>query len=379
MNVLVLFHTRVNTGYAMAPLEKTFFEVASELAGNQGDVHFAFSKYDGEQASSLPENFENVFEISREKLLTTEGFKSALNEILPLRLDLAFCFDLQVDGPVVKLLRAAKVKTVVSYWGATMSSKNKGLKLLAKKLEVALSFRKPNLFIFESEAMRYFAVNGRGIRYCNTTVIPTGVDESKFSPSKKDKESLCNEFGIPKINKIAIYSGHMEQRKGVEVIIRAVMSLYDNHGCDGWSFLICGNQPGEEKIFLDILSNHPASANVIFCGYRSDIDRLMASSDVGIIASTGWDSFPMSALEMAASGLPIIVSNLQGLAETVESNVTGLMFTPGDYESLADILVKMQDKNFPLESMSVQARKRIIDGYTIPHQKTRLLDALRRI
>jgi len=378
MNVLVVFHSRVNTGYAMGPLEKTFFEVANILAGSEGNVYFAFNTLNGEKPQSLPDNFTNIYEIDRIGIKDKHVFRSTLKTLTPLKVDLAFCFDLGVSGPLVKLLRDSGVDKIIAYWGATMSSENRGLKLLLKKLQVAMSLKRPNLFIFESEAMRRFAVYGRGIRSSQTVVIPTGVDIEKYTPSKKDKASICSEFNICINKKIAIYSGHMEERKGVGVIVKAAMHLFDEHQCDGWHILICGNQNGEERIFQDMIKGHPAQNNITFCGYRADLDKLMASSDIGIIASTGWDSFPMSALEMAASGLPILVSDLQGLAETVEPNVTGFKFTPGDHKRLAEILANLYIDDSSLETIAISARRRIVDGYTIDIQKNRLVNVLRR-
>jgi glycosyltransferase involved in cell wall biosynthesis len=158
--------------------------------------------------------------------------------------------------------------------------------------------------------------------------------------------------------------------------MNAMKSLVDIHGSYNWHLLICGNRPGEERRFLDMLQDHPAEKLVTFCGYRNDLPSLMPACDLGLIASTGWDSFPMSALEMAACGLPLVASDLQGLPEAIEPNVTGLLFKPGDHKELAEIMNALDSDDGRLEKMSMAARERIVKEFTIELQKKRLKQTL---
>ena len=367
--IIVMFHTPSNAGYAMTPLEKTFFQVACSLFGDQNNVHFSFKNFDNGMPKSLPEGFKNVIEVDlqchSQRMLSQASCYIKNNSISS-----ALVFDLQIKSPICTMLRFAGIKTILSYWGSPISSFNSKPMLLLKKIEVALTKSKPDLFIFESEAMREFAVYGRGILKKNTCVIPTGVDTDRFQPNSNAKNYLSENFNIPKTQKVAFYTGHMEERKGVKVIIEAAIKLKETHHLDNWHFLICGNRPGEEKQYLGILEGTQAKNSVTFAGYRSDIDKISPGCDLGIIASTGWDSFPMSSLEMAACGLPILVSALQGLTETIDEGVTGQSFEPGNSTELAKIIFQIDKNELLRQQYSEAARKRIIDRYSLAiHQK----------
>ena len=78
-----------------------------------------------------------------------------------------------------------------------------------------------------------------------------------------------------------------------------------------------------------------AAEHVTFAGYRNDIPELMCSSYIGVIGSVGWDSVTHSSIEMLASGLPQVNSNLSDLAEITVHDGTGFLFKPGDYSELA--------------------------------------------
>ena len=100
---------------------------------------------------------------------------------------------------------------------------------------------------------------------------------------------------------------------------------------------------------------------------------------IGTIASTGWDSFTVSSLEMAACGLPLIVSNLQGLAETIEDNKTGYLFTPGNSNELADKIEFLVDNPLKRNQLSKNARARVVAKFTSTKQVNTLVEVVRKV
>jgi len=98
----------------------------------------------------------------------------------------------------------------------------------------------------------------------------------------------------------------------------------------------------------------------------------------GIIPSSGWDSFTLSSVEMAACGLPIIASRLQGLAEAVLHEKTGLNFEPGNVSALADCIERMADRPAEARAFGDAGRLRASNELTLARQKAGLLRAIRR-
>lgn len=374
--ILIIFHTPSNAGYAMTALEKMFFNVCCAITKDPLKVHFAFSEVSAGSPKSLPEDFCRYLKIDGRDNGT---FESAKNYIGQNNIKNVLCFDVQPRALLCDFLRSCGVEKIVSYWGSTISSENNAFKLFFKKIDVFFSFSKPDLFIFESEAMRHLAVNGRGILNRNTVVIPTGVDIERFKPDVDAFGFVRSIFGIPLDAKIIFYSGHMEERKGVKVIIDAAIYLSEKCPAHNLYFLICGNRPGEQNRFIEALSGTAAEKKVIFGGYRNDLPQIMPGCSLGVVASTGWDSFPMSTLEMAASGLPIVVSRLQGLVETLEDGKTGFTFESGNPKDLAEkILQIMSDEKLQFY-MSLNACERIRRGFTLKNQFDSLFQALSKV
>lgn len=160
----------------------------------------------------------------------------------------------------------------------------------------------------------------------------------------------------------------MEPRKGVHVILEAAVELVARRGRRDIHFLFLGNRDGQERRFGPLYEGSAAVDHVTFGGYRDDIPEIFRGCDIGCIASTGWDSFTMSAVEMAASGLPLVVSSLQGLRETVEEGVTGLTFPPGNSTALADQLSLLLMDTALCTSMALEARQRVLRSFTVERQ-----------
>ena len=69
---------------------------------------------------------------------------------------------------------------------------------------------------------------------------------------------------------------------------------------------------------------------------RFELPGLMRSTDWIVIPSKWWENSPMVILEAKKYGVPVICSNIGGMAEKVEHGVTGLHFQSGRADSLAE-------------------------------------------
>jgi len=288
--------------------------------------------------------------------------------------------DLQVQDPLLPVLRAAGVQSVIAYWGAPMSGIQTPWTLLAKQVEVRLRANGPDHFIFESEAMRALAVRGRGIAPERTAVIPTGIDVEQFArPEGHGHGYLSRALGVPAGRKVIVYSGHFEARKGVQTLIAATKLLVEQHGRTDFHVLLAGNR-GNDAVWLEeMLARSDARRFVTFAGYRHDLPCIFRDAYLGCIPSEGWDSFPMSSLEMQAAGLPVVVSSLQGVPETMVDGATGRVFPAGDARRLAAVLAQVLDDPADRQRMSLAASHRIATAFTRERQVARLASELEQV
>ena len=76
------------------------------------------------------------------------------------------------------------------------------------------------------------------------------------------------------------------------------------------------------------------------------------------------EAWGLAALEALAHGVPVVASDIQGLAEIVEPERSGWLFPAGDAEALASRLRDLAAKRTGLEMYRAAARERAA-GFTV--------------
>lgn len=278
----------------------------------------------------------------------------------------ALAFDLPIRSDIAPILKDAGVGRVVSYWGASISDIYPWYLRPLRRIQFLTAGARPNHFIFESEGMRERAVLGAGVPFSRTSVVYLGVNTEQFKPGG-DSLHAYEAFGIPLDRKIVFFSGHMEPRKGVDVLIRAIGQLVEA-GRRDVHLLLAGDSSEDRQRLSAVATECGADAYVTFAGYRTDIRQIHGSVSVGVVASTGWDSYTMSAVELSASGVPLVVSDLPGLREAVEPDETGLRVPPGDATALAHSIVALLDDPDRRARYSRRARELVVRTRSIVAQ-----------
>jgi glycosyltransferase involved in cell wall biosynthesis len=370
MLIIIPFTTMV--GFAVGRLIGVFYEMAVRITGDPNRVHFSFTKIEAGEPHPLPPTFQNVVEF--DPFSPTEAETTRLATYIKERgITTIFGVDVLVEAPFLPRLRRAGIRKVISYWGAPISSPNRGLWLAAKRLEVALIRRsKPNHFVFESEAMRSLGIQGRGIPAATTSIIRTGVNADEFHPKAADRHIVYSRFAIPVDRRIIVYMGHLHERKGVHVLMQAMNHIVGSMGRTDIQCLFLGDRPGEAEQFRDLAGR--AGEWITFGGYHCEIPELLAGCYAGCVPSTGWDSFPMSSLEMQACGLPVIVSDWQGVPETIVNGKTGIAVPVNDAVALAEAIVWLVDNPQRRDEMSQTARQWIVAELTRQRQIENLVE-----
>lgn len=374
-HALIVIPNSRTAGFAITSLVDTFTRACEPLLRADGRLSVTYGDPPDQAETPVQADFDGF------PLLAPSRVQLAHLSAAVRRHDIDFVLGLDIPAvtPLYGTLRAAGVRTIVSYLGAPMSSLNTGLRLLLKRAEIALRDRGPDHFVFETESMRRTGVQGRGIPLSRTSVVLLGADTSRFRPDASDAFYAHDVLGIPRDRRLVFYSGHFEARKGVAVIMQAARQLCNERGRRDVHFVLLGNRGTEARPFHDMIAGSPAEGFVTFGGYRHDVERLHRSSVMGVIASTGWDSMTMSSVEMQASGLPLLVSRLQGLPETIEDGRTGFTFTPGHGAELADRIAQLLDDAGLREAMASAARSRALRFLSRERQVSELSAVLAQV
>ncbi|MEM1515477.1 MAG: glycosyltransferase family 4 protein [Candidatus Bathyarchaeia archaeon] len=164
-------------------------------------------------------------------------------------------------------------------------------------------------------------------------VIPNGIDISKYEVNNVNRDDVKRRFGIDPSEKIVLFIGRLAPQKGVKYLIMAAPKIFECH--PEARIVIVGN--GWIKDYLCNLAHSTGySHKILFLGFLSDQDliKLTLSSDVLVIPSV-YEPFGIVALEGMAAGIPVVASNVGGLAEIIEHDRTGFLAYRENPDSIA--------------------------------------------
>lgn len=98
--------------------------------------------------------------------------------------------------------------------------------------------------------------------------------------------------------------------------------------------------------------------NVTLWGFRQDRDALLLAADVLTVPSQAFESFGLVCAEAFSAGLPVVATNIGGLAEVVADGAGGYSVPPDDATVFADRIVRLLDSPQLRTAQAVMGRAR---------------------
>ena len=122
-----------------------------------------------------------------------------------------------------------------------------------------------------------------------------------------------------------------------------------------------------------------AQSGVEWVGQVEDVRKVWARSHVAALASQGGEGIPMSLMEAAACGRPLVATDVPGCREIVRDRETGLLVPPGSAAALADAIDRLVRDGDLRRRMGAAARARVtagLDAGTVGRETVAVYNAL---
>lgn len=177
--------------------------------------------------------------------------------------------------------------------------------------------------------------------------IPRGVDPAQFAPeaiSAARCSAARSHLSLPEgtTPPVLVLPARLTGWKGQEEFIDALAEV-KAHGLQFVARLV-GDAQGRDAYVAALqarIARHGLSERVAICPHTADMPALLAVSDIIVSPAREPEAFGRVAIEAAASGRPVIVSDHGGARETVVQGVTGLRVEPGSVSALAEALAHL--------------------------------------
>lgn len=119
------------------------------------------------------------------------------------------------------------------------------------------------------------------------------------------------------------------------------------------------------------------SDRVELLGAQGNVGELLARSDVFVLSSLS-EGFPVSILEAMAAGLPVVATDVGGVAEAVADGETGMLVPAADPEALAGALERVVADVEVRRRLGAAGRARALRLFDAPRYRAAHLDLYRR-
>lgn len=145
---------------------------------------------------------------------------------------------------------------------------------------------------------------------------------------------------------------------------------------EDYRFLIAGDGP----LAPQVTEKATQLSNVEYLGPldHDQVIKLMQDSNALIIPSLWYEGFPMVVVEAFSVGLPILGSNLGNTGSLIHDCYNGLLFVPGDANSLANSI-----SEFILNRTNIDfwqnARKTFLENFTAEISYQKLISIYQRV
>jgi glycosyltransferase involved in cell wall biosynthesis len=161
-----------------------------------------------------------------------------------------------------------------------------------------------------------------GLAADRVTVVANGVQRLPSYPRARARAEL----GIAPGELVALCPARLVDQKRHDLLVEAWGML------DGPPLLLlAGDGPNRARIEA-ALTRHHLGSRVRLLGERDDMPRLVAASDLLTLA-TDWEGLPIAALEAMGAGLPVVISDVPGIADQLGAAVRTVR--PGSAADLA--------------------------------------------
>ncbi|MBI5303620.1 MAG: glycosyltransferase family 4 protein [Chloroflexi bacterium] len=193
----------------------------------------------------------------------------------------------------------------------------------------------------------------------DSVVIHHGVDAERFAPNLKMRKQVRQSLNLPPDENLLVTAAALEERKGVQWVIRAIPHVLREFPLT--TYLVLGD--GAYRAELELLARElGVSERVRFLGVQSEVAPFFQAADLSLILSRG-EASSLTALESLGCGTPVIAAQRPPFDELLSPEY-GLMVNEEDNRQVAAMIASLLNDPTRRQKMGGAGRARILTDFT---------------
>ncbi len=347
--------------------ERQLIELVKGLDKNHYKIHIICLEHNENRYRDIDDAPDiSIIYFSRSYKYDVSPIKAICKYIINQRIDLIHTFESL--GSLFGLFCAKFTKRPI-VCSAIRDAKDKNLKLKISKRLVAMFSD-----IVVSNSFAGFHNRFHSIRP-NFRVIYNGMDFRRFLTSlKTDQKNRDSVLGASDFKHIVGMIASLTDRKDHDTLLEAAPEILSV--CPGVAFLIIGDGPEKNRL-VKKCHHLGLDRNVIFTGYRQDVDEIYKILDISVLLSNSdihFEGISNAIIEALANGVPVVASSGGGTDEVITHNLNGILVTPKNKSEAASAIIDLIQNREKAEKLAAAGkifaeRTFGLDRYVELHEK----------
>lgn len=183
-----------------------------------------------------------------------------------------------------------------------------------------------------------------------------GIDLNKYNSDLFNKNEIRKKLNLKDDDFVILMIAEVNKNKNHKQMIDAI-EILKNKGIDNIKVLCAGDGVIFDKI-KQYVKGKNLQDNIHMLGFRTDINELIASCDMGILMSYR-EGLPRNIMELMAYGKPVIGTNIRGIRDLIKHSINGYLVNIKDNKQTAKYIEKIYMNKQLLESMGENAYDKV--------------------
>lgn len=202
-------------------------------------------------------------------------------------------------------------------------------------------------------------------RRANFRVIGNGIDLRRFEPRPNVVARLHEEFQLSRfrqlVGMVATLSGFKDHEAFLQLAAKVVAER------PGTGFLVVGDGPNRSALEARV-AELGLTGDVVFTGYRSDIDTLTGMLDVACLFTNYRvisEGLPNAVMEAMACSVPVVATQGGGTGEVLHDGVEGYLVAENDVDISAGLVLRLLKDETLRSTLGRQGRLSIEKSFSL--------------
>jgi glycosyltransferase involved in cell wall biosynthesis len=210
--------------------------------------------------------------------------------------------------------------------------------------------------------------------------LGNGIDLDRFDPARVDPgrvRALRDTWGAGAGEIVCGVVGRLVREKGLVEVVDAADLLRER--CPEVRVVVVGpDDDAKVDAFGAPERRRAAAAGVVLAGPRDDMVDVYGAFDLYLLASHR-EGMPRSAMEAAAMGCALVLTDVRGCREVVDHQRTGLLVDVADPASIADAVGRLAGSPSLRADLAAAARTKALRDFDQRDVVARTLDVYARL